>query len=488
MVMLSLFFLSIGVTFASDVNYNENVNFEDKNILNNVNNEIYDELDASNVLNSDDQLNSDANSSVDPSNTSNDNLLNTNNSNTLSSNTNVSSDGILNTNTSNLNTSNTTSSNVNSSNINSNNLSSNNTTNQHESIKSDTEKKFAAGGDERPSKLTQSQILNAASSVYKYIKKYKKLPNYVTIAGYKFSMPEFLYLISVTTYYKHDGKNSQVTVKYGISNPSKPTGVTIKGKLVKSQYYTYSKNLIKFMKKYNKAPNYLSTKLGKMQYQTVIYQFSKLLNWSNSHNSKFPKYLSLNIGKKNSINKYIPKYSRASSSSPTTDSSKEKVPSSILNSKYNGESLTKYLNPSKNCQSTNAKIQSLATSITKGYTTQLSKAKAIFNWVRDKVSYSFYYNTKKGATGTLSSKSGNCVDKTHLLIALLRSSGIAARYANGQAQFTSGNTYGHVWAQVLIGDTWVVADTTSSRNSFGVVNNWKPSSAKIYGYYSSISF
>nr|WP_318526266.1 transglutaminase-like domain-containing protein [Methanobrevibacter arboriphilus] len=75
----------------------------------------------------------------------------------------------------------------------------------------------------------------------------------------------------------------------------------------------------------------------------------------------------------------------------------------------------------------------------------------------------FTITQKKGATGTLSSKSGNCVDKTHLLIALLRSSGIAARYANGQAQFTSGNTYGHVWAQVLIGDTWVVADTTSSK-------------------------
>ncbi len=173
--MLSLFFLSIGVTFASDVNYNENVNFEDKNILNNVNNEIYGESDASNVLNSNDQLNSDVNSSVDPINTSSDNLLNTNNSNTLNSNnTNVSSDGILNTDTSNVNTSNTTSSNVNSSNI-TNNLSSNNSTNQHESIKTDTEKKFAAGGDEKPSKLTQSQILNAASSVYKYIKKIQKV-------------------------------------------------------------------------------------------------------------------------------------------------------------------------------------------------------------------------------------------------------------------------------------------------------------------------
>nr|WP_263641073.1 transglutaminase family protein [Methanobrevibacter arboriphilus] len=208
-------------------------------------------------------------------------------------------------------------------------------------------------------------------------------------------MPEFMYLMSVTTYYKYNGKNSQVTVKYGISNPSKPTGVTVKGKLSKAQYYAYSKNLIKFMKKYNKAPNYLSTKLGKMQYQTTIYQFSKLLHWSNSHGSKLPSSLSVKISKNNKINKYIPKYSRDSSSSPTTDSSKEKVPSSILNSKYNGESLTKYLNPSKNCQSTNAKIQSLAKSITKGYTTQLSKAKAIFNWVRDKVSYSFYYNTKK---------------------------------------------------------------------------------------------
>lgn len=35
---------------------------------------------------------------------------------------------------------------------------------------------------------------------------------------------------------------------------------------------------------------------------------------------------------------------------------------------------------------------------------------------------------------------------------------------------------------------WVVADTTSSINSFDVVNNWYLSSAKIYEYYSSMSF
>ncbi len=496
--MLSLFFFSIGVTFASDVGDNENINFEEKNYLKNFDNITNSDSGTSDLLDSDNGLeyinNSEnsTNNNLLSSNTSSDNL----DSNIISDNSDleVSSGNLgLNVSSDNLDSNGSFSSgnviNTNSSsNISSNSTNNTNNTNKaNETIKSSSNTKFAAGGDERPTKLSQSQILAASDSVYKYIKKYKKLPNYVTIAGYKFSMPEFLYLMSVTVYYKNANKNSAVTPKYGISNPSKPTGVSVKGKLSKAQYSSYSKSIIKFMKKYNKAPNYISTKLGKMQYQTAIFGLSMLLQWSNSHESKLLKSLSISVGKKNSINKYIPKYVRSSSSS-TTDSSKEKVPSSVLNSKYNGESLAKYLNPSKNCQSTNSKIKALAKKLTSGHTSQLSKAKAIFNWVRDKVSYSFYYNTKKGATGTYNSRTGNCVDKTHLLIALLRSSGIAARYANGQAKFTSGNTYGHVWAQVLIGDTWVVADTTSSRNSFGVVNNWKASTAKVYGYYSSISF
>ena len=72
---------------------------------------------------------------------------------------------------------------------------------------------------------------------------------------------------------------------------------------------------------------------------------------------------------------------------------------------------------------------------------------------------------------------------------MYRTAGLAARYVHGTCYFTlSGSTYGHVWTQVLIGDTWIVGDPTSSRNSFGNVVNWNNYNYNLKGYYASIAF
>ena len=150
--------------------------------------------------------------------------------------------------------------------------------------------------------------------------------------------------------------------------------------------------------------------------------------------------------------------------------------------------LSAYLKASKNCQVGNSKIKKLVDSLTKGLKTETQKATAIFNYVRDTLSYSFYYNTRYGAVETLDVKRGNCVDHTHLLVAMFRTAGLAARYVHGDCTFTSGSTYGHVWAQVLIGNTWTIADGTSSRNSLGKVANWNTKTYSLNGKYASLSF
>lgn len=527
-------------------------------------------------------------------------------------------------------------------NITKNNSSDSNTNKNVSSNKKDNQIKAAAG---EPKTLTQNQILAASKTVNSYLKKYGKLPNYVTIGGYKFSMNEYAYMLSKTIYYKYNKKTTKITIKYDINNPSKPAGVNIYGKLTKAQYYTYSKNLFAYMDKYKKAPNYSTTKLGKIQYQTAVYALNKVVYYAATHKGTLPSTLSLNVKKTNKINKNLPKYTRpdytpvtppasggnSDSSSNTVSlsdikdaasrvnayvnqndvlpkyveiggkqytmpkflylltaalaninsgSSKgitpisvnnpvkptgksingkmskatylslaknitnyikknkkapnyansplgtiqyqtlisefskiieyvannNKLPSSVtinvkssdpinggssnngggdspqttvLNDKYNGESLAQYLASTKNCQVTNSAIKSLVASITKNCNTNKEKATAIYNWMSKNIDYSFYYNSKKGATGTLSSKSGNCVDQAHLSVALYRAAGLAARYVHGECTFSSGSVYGHVWVQVLIDDTWTVSDTTSSRNSLGVVNNWNPYTYKL---------
>ena len=164
------------------------------------------------------------------------------------------------------------------------------------------------------------------------------------------------------------------------------------------------------------------------------------------------------------------------------------VSEAVLNTKNTISDLTQYLIDSPNCQVSHPEIVSLARQLTAGLTNPSDKAKAIFNYVRDAIAYDYYYDTHYGAVGTLHSKSANCVDQAHLSIALYRAAGLPARYIHGKCTFNSGKTYGHVWSQVLIGDTWVVSDTISYSNSLGKVTNWNNYNYKLYGYFPYIVF
>lgn len=117
-----------------------------------------------------------------------------------------------------------------------------------------------------------------------------------------------------------------------------------------------------------------------------------------------------------------------------------------------------------------------------------SNAVRIFNWVRDNVEYSFYFNTARGAIGTLNDKRGNCVDQAHLLTALYRAVGIPTRYINADCTFSSGKRYGHVWAQVFINGQWIDADTSNEINDFGLIRNWNKGTMYLKGIFSSLPF
>lgn len=164
------------------------------------------------------------------------------------------------------------------------------------------------------------------------------------------------------------------------------------------------------------------------------------------------------------------------------------VENSVLNTKNTISNLEPYLSSSKNCPVSNSEIVSLAKKLTEKYSNPLDKAIAIFNYVRDSISYSYYYDTYYGAVGTLHAKQGNCVDQAHLSIALYRAAGLPARYVHGKCVFNDGDISGHVWSQVLVGNTWIVSDSINARNTLGQVTNWNNYNYKLYGYFPYIVF
>ena len=309
-------------------------------------------------------------------------------------------------------------------------------------------------------KVTLKDIIAASQSVKKYIEGNEKLPSTVKIGSTTFSLANYLYLASQAIInLKNNNKNDIDVIQ--VNDPAKPQEAANLGELY--NYLAVAKNVVDIAKTKGVMPDSVNSERGVIGYEGLVYAFARTVAFYGD-NGIMPNYVTIKT---------------FSSTTPT---------SSPLNSKNTIKDLKPYLKATTNCQVGNSQIKSIVNSLTSGLTTDLAKARAIYNYVRDAVSYSFYYDTRYGAVGTLNAKTGNCVDQAHLVIAMYRTAGLAARYVHGTCVFSSGSTYGHVWSQVLIGDTWIVSDATSVRNSFGNVVNWNNYNYALHGYYSGIEF
>ena len=301
-------------------------------------------------------------------------------------------------------------------------------------------------------------IITASKNVKKYIENNEELPTSVTIGGKTYTAAQYLYLASEAIYKLKSGDTSADSVNL-VDTPKSYPPATYLGNLY--DYYSVARRVANHGDKYGIMPNYAISDVGKIGYDGLIYAFSRVISYY-GENSQMPNYVVI----------------KSVSNSVTPDA---------VNTKNTITDLTPYYKATKNCQVDNAQIQALVAKLTEGLTSPSAKATAIYNYVRDEISYSFYYDTRYGAVGTLNAKNGNCVDQAHLLVALYRAADLPARYVHGTCTFSSG-TYGHVWTQVLIGDIWTVGDPTSNRNSFGSVVNWNTNSFTLHGYFVEISF
>jgi transglutaminase-like putative cysteine protease len=323
------------------------------------------------------------------------------------------------------------------------------------SMNSETKISASPSGGSAISVFSLDQIQKAATNVKKYIETNHKLPNYVTVGTTQIKPVDFLRLMIIGAIEIGDDVKMPASLK-AVGTPGIPLESIKSGNLTEASYLDLAKRLKTFIDANGKIPNHATTPLGEIKYESMIFLFAKILSFEDT-NSRLPSYVSV-------------------------------TPWSIVSTPASApvpSDLQKYLAATANCQVNNAQIKALAASITSGKTTTYAKAAAIFNWVRNNLGYSFYYNTKYGAVGALNARTGNCVDTAHLIVALERAAGIPARYVHGTARFPSGSVYGHVWAQVWVNGKWYTADGTSSKNTFG---SMVASVLAIKGYYASLPF
>jgi hypothetical protein len=303
--------------------------------------------------------------------------------------------------------------------------------------------------------FTNREISTTAGQVKAFVEATYSLPEYITISGVLVNQAQFLYLLTTTTL-KINTNDSNSTSLQKVALPFNESENMVSGSMNLSELLQLAQNIKTYIESNQKAQGSVSGSLGEISFQTLIYTYSRVLDYYNNNN---------------------------------------RLPSSVTNIKpwalvvYNLPSgFEIYINPSSNCQSNDARIIALANSITAGAVTPYEKALLIFNWVRDQVEYEFYYNTAKGAVGTMDSRGGNCCDIAHLIVALSRASGLAARYEHANCFFTYSQTwYGHVWAEIYV-NGWVTADGSNNYNEFGIINNWDTGSFALKGTYASLPF
>ena len=339
-----------------------------------------------------------------------------------------------------------------------------------------------------PYKNSILNIEKAATNVRNYVDDYGKLPETVTVGSEKVTIEEFSYLMGEAIAALNKGSTGKVSVLSGIGNVNS-TNTSLNTKVFKAEYLDLANRVVSHINT-NKVPaaeievyNSSKAKVGNANFDLYTYCFAKILNFYRTDG-------------------YLPNWCTFESDVfddasiiPTNDTSPGKVTTADsrdfkkgLNEKNTVSDLSQYLKAGGHC-ALNQAIKNKAASLTKGLTTTAAKAYAIFNYVRDDIEYSYYADSKKDASGTLSSGSANCCDQANLVVALCRAAGIPARYSHAQGcTFSSGLVTGHVWAQILVGDTWYAADATSSRNKLGDINNWNTNSYNTLKQYALIPF
>ena len=312
--------------------------------------------------------------------------------------------------------------------------------------------------------ISIANIIDASKVVKSFIESEGKLPDSVLINGESYTLAQFLYLAAIATININNGDFSDLDSK-DAANPDNYNKCGNLGNLV--DYISVAQSIIDYVNANGKAPGSVPSNVGTITFDGLVYAFARVVAFY-GNNQQLPAYVTIK----------------------SIDSESSQFVINRVNVKATESELANintYLQPTANCQVNDPTIVALAQRLTAGLSTPTQKASAILDYVIDNIAYAGYYDTTRGAKKTLTDKRGNCCDQAHLVIALFRAADLPARYVHGTCTFSSGHI-GHVWAQVLIGDTWVVADPVSSRNSLGVIKNWNINTFTFKSYYTSLPF
>ena len=144
--------------------------------------------------------------------------------------------------------------------------------------------------DTSKTSITTSDVINTAIAVKGYIEAYKTLPEYININGIIVNQATFLSLLTKTTLQLNTGSTTTLNL-VNIAQPTTTgTETIVLGTLNKTEYLTIAQNILTYINTNQKAPSTITSNIGTINYQSLIYMYTRALNMYNT-NKALPTYL-----------------------------------------------------------------------------------------------------------------------------------------------------------------------------------------------------
>ena len=118
----------------------------------------------------------------------------------------------------------------------------------------------------------------------------------MTISNTEITMPQFLQLITTNLL----NINKELTTPLNLQNvetPSNYTETVKTGEILETEYLKIAQSIQTTITGTGTAPSYINSSLGKINFNNLVYTFSKILNFQNNNN-RLPSYVSVELGQK----------------------------------------------------------------------------------------------------------------------------------------------------------------------------------------------
>jgi len=154
--------------------------------------------------------------------------------------------------------------------------------------------------------LNTNDCLQSSTDLKNFIEREGQLPNYVKISESIYLMEEYMYISSRFIFAICLAGSNAIASDFKRVGVDNPKITPIKANIDKATFCDMNNRVADYFIQNDRAPSYVSSEYGNVQFQAHIYANAKILDFYKK-NKVLPNYVSLNLDANSKILTYLPK-------------------------------------------------------------------------------------------------------------------------------------------------------------------------------------